>query len=106
MKEMVWSDNNVVFTVNELTTEVTSIYTNIVTNGEQNRVDPKDAKIIALTSKVQNLEGKSNYDQSENRNRNKNKRNTSLIYIILNLQMYLLASIVKHFSSRNIIRTL
>ena len=60
MKKMAWSNNNATCTVDELTTEVTSIYTNMVTNGKWNKVDLKDAQIMALTIKVQNLEGKSN----------------------------------------------
>ena len=58
MKKMAWSNNNATFTVDELTTEATSMHTNMVTNGDWNKVDPKDAQIMALTTKVQKLEGK------------------------------------------------
>ena len=72
MKKMAWSNNNATFTVDKLTTEATSIYTNMVTNGEWNKVDPKDAQIMALTTKVQNLEGKSN-SQSNNKHKKSKK---------------------------------
>ena len=73
MKKMVWSNNNATFTVDELTTEGTSICTNMVKNSEWNKVDLKDSQIIVLTIKVQNLEGKSNQAQSDNKYK-KNKK--------------------------------
>ena len=53
------------FTVDELISEAKNIYTNMKTNGEWNKVDPKDAKIMALITKIEKLENKKKPDKAK-----------------------------------------
>ena len=65
MQKLAWSNQNTKFAVDELTSEAKNICTNMVTNGEWNKVDPKDAKILALTTKIEKLENKKNPDKTK-----------------------------------------